>query len=106
MDERTVELCRLLARALLWGAGAVLALSVIGAIAIATSDSNLGLFADVERQGRAVGAIAALAGGITGAGILAALGAILRLLIRTDADPGDRPDHIDQPDERSSADDA
>lgn len=81
VDERTSELFRLLARALLWGAAAVLVLSIIGAIAIASSQSQLGLFADVERQGRAVGAIAALAGGITGAGILAALGAILQLLL-------------------------
>ena len=79
MDERTLALFRFLARALLWAAAAVLVLSVIGAIAIASSQSQLGLFADVERQGRAIGAIAALAGGITGAGILSALGAILQL---------------------------
>jgi hypothetical protein len=81
VDERTLELFRLLARALLWGAAAVLILAVIAAIAIASSQSQLGLFADVERQGRAIAAIAALGGGITGAGILAGLGAILQLLL-------------------------
>lgn len=79
MDERTLEFFRFLARALLWAAAAVLVLSVIGAIVVASSQSQLGFFADIERQGRAIGVLAALAGGIIGAGILSALGAILQL---------------------------
>ena len=82
MDRRTLDLFRLLASALIWGAAAVLVLAVVGAIAIASSQNELGLLAEnVEREGRAVAAIGALAGGITGAGILAGLGAILRILV-------------------------
>jgi len=90
VDLRTLELFRLLSSALLWGAAAVIVLAVIGAIAIASSQNELGLLAEnVEREGRAVAAIAALAGGITGAGILAGLGAILRLLLaREEGDGG------------------
>ena len=81
MDERTLAWFRLLALALLWGAALVLALSVIGAIAVASSESQLPFLADVERESRAIAAIVALGGGVTGAGILAGLGAILRLLL-------------------------
>jgi hypothetical protein len=81
VDDRTLEWLSLLARALVWGAGVVLALSVIGAIQIATTDSEIPLFTQVERESRAVGALGALGGGITAAGILAGLGAILRLML-------------------------
>ena len=90
MDERTLEWLEILARALFWGAAAVLALSVVGAIAIASSDNALPLFEEVERQGRGVAAIAALGGGITGAGLLAGLGAIIRLLIAQRRERDDR----------------
>jgi hypothetical protein len=81
VDERTLAWFRLLAQVLLWGAALVLALSVIGAIAVASSQSELPFLADLERESRAIAAIAALGGGVTGAGILAGLGAILRILL-------------------------
>jgi hypothetical protein len=81
VDERTLEWLRLLTRALAWGAGAVLILSVIGAIQIATTESEIPFFTQVERQSRGIAAVGALGGGITAAGILASLGAILRLLL-------------------------
>jgi hypothetical protein len=81
MDERTLEWFEILARGLLWGAVLVLALSIVGAISIATTDSALPFFEEFERESRGAAAIGALAAGITGAGVLAGLGAILRLLI-------------------------
>ena len=56
-------------------------LSVIGAIQIATSDSSLGISPDFERQSRGVVVLGALGGGITAAGVLAGLGAILQVLL-------------------------
>jgi hypothetical protein len=81
VDERTVEWLRVLARALVWGAGVVLALSVIGMIQIATTETEVPFFTPVERESRAIAVVGALGGGITAAGILAGLGAILRVLL-------------------------
>jgi hypothetical protein len=81
VDERAVELLRVLARALVWGAGVVLVLSVIGMIQIATTESELPFFMQVERESRAIAVVGALGGGITAAGVLAGLGAILRVLL-------------------------
>jgi hypothetical protein len=81
VDERTVEWLRVLARALVWGAGVVLALSVIGMIQIATTETEIPFFTQVERESRAIAVVGALGGGITAAGILAGLGAILRVLL-------------------------
>lgn len=81
MSRSTLEWYELLARGLVWAAGIVLLLSIIGAIMIAGSDSALPGFEDVERQGRGVAALASLGGGLTAAGILGGLGAILRMLV-------------------------
>lgn len=81
MNRSTLEWYEQLARGLVWAAGVVLALSVVGSIIIAGSDNALPLFEDVERQGRGVAALASLAWGVTAAGILAGIGAILRLLV-------------------------
>lgn len=81
MNRSTLEWYEQLARGLVWAAGVVLVLAVIGAILIAGSDEALPLFEDVERQGRGVAALASLAWGVTAAGVLAGLGAILRLLV-------------------------
>lgn len=81
VDERTLEWLDILARGLFWAAGLTLALSVIGTIAIATSQNNLPVIEDIQRQSRGVLAIGALGGGITAAGVLAGLGAIIRLLV-------------------------
>jgi hypothetical protein len=79
VDARTLDWLDILGRGLLWSAVAVLGLSVIGAVAILTTDSVVGLFEDVQRQGRAILAVGAVAGGITASGVLAGLGAIIRL---------------------------
>jgi hypothetical protein len=81
VDERTLEWLQLLARALIWGAVLVLALSVIGAIQIATSESGTGIFTDFEQQSRGIAAVGALGAGVSAAGILAGLGAILLVLL-------------------------
>ena len=95
MERSTLEWFDLLARALIWAAGGVLALSIIGAITIAGSDSSLPFFEDLQRQGRAIAAVGAIGGGIAAAGILSGLGAILRLMLtdrleREGADPRSR----------------
>jgi hypothetical protein len=79
VDARTLDWLDILGRGLLWGAVAVLGLSVIGAVAILTTDSVVGLFEDVQRQGRAILAVGAFGGGLTAGGVLAGLGALIRL---------------------------
>jgi hypothetical protein len=82
MDERTLEWLEILARALLWGAVAVLALAVIGAIAIASTDTAVFRGAeDHQREGRGIAAIGAFGAGLAAAGVLAGLGALLRIKI-------------------------
>jgi hypothetical protein len=81
VDARTTEWLQILARALVWGGAAVLVLSIVGAIQIAASDSSLGISPDFEEQSRGVVALGALGAGITAAGVLAGLGAILRVLL-------------------------
>ena len=79
MDARTLDWFDTLGRGLLWGAVAVLGLSVIGAIAILTTDTAIGLFEDVQRQGRVMLAVGAFGAGLTSSGVLAGIGAIVRL---------------------------
>ena len=86
-SQTTVEdRLRTLSTALFWAAGIVLLLSIIGAITVASSQT-LGVFLpEVEQQGRGFVALATLASGFTGAGLLAGLGGILRALLRRDGD--------------------
>jgi hypothetical protein len=79
VDARTLGWFDTLGRGLLWAAVGVLGLSVIGAIAILTTETAIGLFEDVQRQGRAILAVGAFGGGLTASGVLAGLGAIVRL---------------------------
>ena len=81
MDERTLGLLDSLGRALLWGAVAVVGLGVISAIAIAGSQSTIPGIDEIQRENRGVFAVIALGSGITGAGLLAGLGAVVRLLV-------------------------
>lgn len=81
MDARLLGLLDTLGRALLWGAVAVIGLAVISAIAIASSDSTIPGLDEVQRENRGIVSVIALASGITGAGLLAGLGAIVRLLV-------------------------
>lgn len=86
MDRQALEWYALLARALIWAAGIVLLLSIIGAVVIVGSETALPLLEDAERQGRGVAALASLGGGLAAAGILAGLGSILRLLVQVRLD--------------------
>jgi hypothetical protein len=81
VDARTLDWLDTLGRGLMWAAVAVLGLSVIGAVAILTTDSVVGLFEDVQRQGRAILAVGGFGGGLTASGVLAGLGAIIRLKV-------------------------
>ena len=80
MDRSTLEWYEMLARGLIWLAAIVMGLAVVGAVVIAGSDDSLGLFTEsVDNQARGVGALVSLGGGLTASGVLAGLGAILRL---------------------------
>jgi hypothetical protein len=103
MERTTLDWFDLLARALIWAAGVVLVLSLIGAIAIASSNDALPLAEDLQRQGRGIAAVAAFGGGLAAAGVLSGLGAILRLMLIDRIDriergerelraPGDEPE--------------
>jgi hypothetical protein len=81
MSRATLEWYELLARSLIWIAGIVLVLAAVAAVVIAGSDNAAPLFEDLEEQGRGVAALTALGGGLGIAGLLAAAGAILRLLV-------------------------
>lgn len=100
MNRATLEWYELLARSLAWLAGIVLVLAAVAAIVIAGSDSSAPIFGDIEKQGRGVAALAALAGGITAAGLLAGAGAILRVLVADRLErlgpAGERGDGSDQ----------
>ena len=81
MDPRTLDLLDLLGRALLWGAVAVLVLALIATIAIAGSESSIPGFDELQRQNRGVFAVGAIGAGLTSAGALAGLGALVRLRV-------------------------
>lgn len=81
MDPRTLEWLQLLARGLVWAAGAVLVLAFIATLQIVTSDNELPLFSEFQKESRAIAAVGTLGVGITAAGVLAGLGAIVRLLL-------------------------
>ncbi|MGI8727201.1 MAG: hypothetical protein ACR2K6_05910 [Solirubrobacterales bacterium] len=79
MKRETLQWLEVLSKALLWGAGIVGLLSLIGAFAIASASSSLPVIGDIQRESRGILTIAALGGGFTAAGVLSGLGAILRL---------------------------
>lgn len=81
MERATLEWYELLARSLLWVAGIVLFLAVIGAIVIGSTSTSVPLLEDIQSQSRGAAAIGMLGGGLTAAGLLAGLGAILRILV-------------------------
>jgi ABC-type Na+ efflux pump permease subunit len=81
VDERALGLLDMLGRALLWGAVAVIGLAVIAAVAIASSENAIPGLDEIQRENRGVVAVVALASGITGAGVLAGLGAIIRIMV-------------------------
>ena len=79
MDRNTLEWYDLLARGLLWAGAIVLLLSVIGAVIIAGSENAIGIAPEAEEQGRGFIALVSLGGGIAAAGVLAGMGALLRM---------------------------
>jgi hypothetical protein len=81
MERSNLDWFELLARALMWAAGAVLVLSIMGAIAVATSDAAIPFAEDIQRQGRGIFAVAAIGGGLTAAGMLAGIGAIVSMMV-------------------------
>ncbi len=92
MSRTALEWYELLARSLIWVAGIVLVLAAVAAVVIAGSDNSVPLFEELEAQSRGVAALTALGGGLGISGLLAAAGAILRLLVterleRLDAAP-------------------
>ncbi len=90
MNPRALDLLDTLGRALLWGAVAVLGLSVIGAISILTSDNAVFLAENIQRQGRGILAVGSFGGGLAAAGVLAGLGGILRLKVAEQRDRADK----------------
>ena len=81
MDENTLEWLDILGRGLMFAAAAVLVLGVIGAVAIGSSSSSVELIGQFQQQNRGTIAAATLGIGITSAGVLAGLGAVVRLLV-------------------------
>ncbi len=81
MDERTIDSLELLARALMAAAVVVIVLGLLGAILIAGSESSVPGVDEIQRENRGAFAVGALAAGIVSAGVLAGLGAILRVLL-------------------------
>ena len=81
MDDRTIDAFDLLARVLMAAAVAVLVLGILGAVLIAGSESSVPGLDEVQRENRGALSVGALAGGIVASGVLAGLGAILRLLV-------------------------
>ncbi len=62
----------------------VLVLSLVGGIYLLSSDADGFLVEEVQEDNRTFAAFASLGGGITAAGVLAALGGILDLLLSRD----------------------
>lgn len=81
MNRATLEWYELLARSLMWIAGIVLLLSAVAAVVVAGSDNTVPVVQDIVQQSRGLAALAALGGGLAAAGLLAGIGAILRLMV-------------------------
>lgn len=79
MDENTLEWLDLLGKGLFWAAVAVLVLSVVGAVAIGTSSSDLPVVGEIQQQNRGTFAVGALIVGFSFSGLLAGMGALVRL---------------------------
>jgi hypothetical protein len=75
------ERLQLLAKTLYWASGAVLVFSLIGGIFLLTTDSDALLVGEVQDENRTFAAFASIIGGVSAAGVLAALAGILDLLL-------------------------
>jgi hypothetical protein len=81
VDENSLEWIDLLARGLMVVAIVVLVASALGALAIGSSSSDIPIFGDIQQQNRGTLALFAFGFGVTSAGVLSGLGAIIRLLV-------------------------
>jgi ABC-type Fe3+ transport system permease subunit len=88
VSESALEWLDILGKALMWAAVLVLVLAIVGAFAIGTSSNQLPVVGTLPKQDTGTLAVASLGAGITGAGILAGLGAIIRLLVAQRREPG------------------
>ena len=79
MNDNTLEWLDLLGKGLFWSALAVLVLSVIGAVAIGSSSSNLPLIGELQQENRGTLALGAFIVGFTCSGLLAGMGALVRM---------------------------
>lgn len=86
MTQQRRNQLRLLVRVLFGMAAAVVVFSIVGALEIGTSTNQIPGFDQIQQQNRGTAALAALGGGLIGAGILAGLAGILTALI--DSAPG------------------
>jgi hypothetical protein len=81
MAPSTLRRYELLARLLLSAAGGILVLTIAAALLLGTTESSLPGIDEIQRQSRGPLALLIVAGGATGAGILAGLGAVISLLV-------------------------
>jgi hypothetical protein len=81
MNERRREQPGLLARTRFGAAVVLVVLAIVGAIRVATSESDVLFFEDVQRDNRGATAIAALGSETFAAGVVAALRGILMVLL-------------------------
>jgi hypothetical protein len=81
MDDKTLKRLDLLGKGLFLAAIAVVVLSVIGAVVIATSSTRVLLVGRLQQQNRDYVAAAALIAGFISSGLLLGLGALVRLQV-------------------------
>ncbi len=79
MDENTLEWFDILGKVLFGAAAVVLVLSVVGGIAISSSSSDLPVVGELQQQNRGTIAVGAFLFGVTSSGLLAGMGALVRL---------------------------
>ena len=81
MDESTLEWIDILGKFLFGAAATVLVLSIIGAVAIGSSSNDLPIIGELQQQNRGTFAVGALIFGFTSSGLLAGVGALVRLKV-------------------------
>jgi hypothetical protein len=81
VDDQTLGRLELLGFVLLMASAAVLLLTLGGALLVASSETQLPGVDELQRESRGPVALLLLAAGIAGAGMLAGIGGILRLLV-------------------------
>ena len=103
MDPDTVRRLSTLVKLLFAAAALVMVLGAIAAVTVSSAQSSLPGFEEIERESRGPIALGALAAGIAGAGVLAGLGGILRVLLATTPTSSGAPPTSTRPDTGSSS---